>query len=241
MTHFIDSQTIEGLLFHNSWRQGFLASTLANATTTLTSDSPLTHYYTGTTVGQILRLSDATTIGTGHVYRVINAGTQSITIQNNAGGALISLIPNAGAEFTLVVAGSAAGTWMISANVLGTASGIINYYATATASFAPGTALTLVTGMTVTPVSGTYAIWYHGSCQITTNNIELTTAIYNGGVLVTDSTRVIASSTATFNTNHATQSIVQFNGTNACEIRVSRTGGAFTATGRSLILMRLGA
>lgn len=240
MTHYIDNQKVEGLLDHSGWRQALTATTVSNSTLTLTINSTVTHYFTGAVTGQIVRLPDATTIEAGHRFQIWNGSSTTITIQNGAGVTVFNLFPNYYADCQLLVAGSIAGTWGIQSTGVGVASGILNYKAVATASFAPGTALTPITGMTVTPLQGTYAIWFSASAQIVTNNVSTSIFIYNGASVVTDATRVVTNSVSTFNTILSTQTTATFNGTNACTVQTSRTGGTMSMTGRSLILVRLG-
>jgi len=240
MSQSIDSQIVEGLLSHNGWQPNVTVLALANSTLALTVASTVQHVFTGAVAGQILRLPDATTLGNGHRFDIYNEGTTTLSLQNSTGASLTYGLAKSYVKCVLQSNSTAAGIWLFSSVITGQTSGVINYKVTSTASFAPGTADVVVTGMSVTPVAGTYAIWYHASCKITGNNTILTTSIFNGATQVTDSVRTIGSSVSTFNTNHATQSTVQFNGTNTCEIHVSRTGNALTVTGRSLILIRLG-
>ena len=94
--------------------------------------------------------------------------------------------------------------------------------------------------MSVTPVAGTYAIWYNGSIVITGNNTIVRTSIYKAGSIWTDSLRTIESSVSTFNTEHSTVAVIQVTGSELIEARVARSANTLTITGRSLILIRLG-
>lgn len=246
MANVTDAQTVEGanivqgVLSNNGWQQGFATQVTSNSTITLTVASPHVQHFSGTTAGQIVKLPVATTLGTGQRFDFYNLSTQTVTIQNSAGTVLLNLIANSSVQFLLTDASTSIGTWVYRSTVLGTAAGIIQYHVVSSASFAPGTGDILVTGMTVTPVAGTYAIWYNGSSQIVTNNITVTTSIFNGTNQITDSIRTATSSVSTFNTIISTQTVATFNGTNACEVHTSRTGGTLTVTGRSMILARLG-
>jgi hypothetical protein len=241
MTLPVNNLTVEELLQANAWAPGMTVQALANSTLQLTATSTYQLIFTGTTAGQIVKLPDATTLQNGHRVDIYNtSATQTYSLQDFGNTQLTLGLFSSTVRAVLQSNATSAGTWVFTALQTGVSSGVINYKVTASASFAPGTADTVVTSMTVTPGAGTYAVWYHGSCQITLNNTTLTTSIFNGATQVTDSIRTIASSVSTFNTNHATQTTAQFNGTNACSVHVSRTGGTFTATGRSLILIRLG-
>jgi hypothetical protein len=236
----IDNVTVEKLLFHAAWRQGFTTQALANSTITLTIDSNHVQCFTGTAVGQIVQLPSATTLAGGQRYDFINLGTQSVSIKDGSGAVIFTVLSNASAQFLLVNASTTAGAWAVRSSILGTASGIINYKVTSSASFTPGTADVLITGMTQTPVAGTYAVWFSASVQIVTNNVSTNISIFNGASQITDSLRTVQNSVSTFNTIVSTQTTAQFNGTNVCEVHTSRSGGTMTMTGRSLILIRLG-
>jgi hypothetical protein len=240
MTMFIDNQKIEGLLDHSAWRTGLSPVVVSASTINLTSQSPSTYYYTGTTAGQIVRFPDATTLSVGHRYEFWNAATVTVVVQSFAGTNAFNVFPNFNAHAVLLDNSTAAGIWGIDSSGIGAASGIINYKVTATAAFSPGTALTPVTSMTVTPLPGTYAIWFNSSAQIVTNNIQTSIFIYNGASVVADATRLVQNSVSTFNTILSTQTTATFNGSTACTVQTSRTGGTMTMTGRSLILIRLG-
>jgi len=240
MTIYVDSQKVEGLLDHSGWRQALTPLTVSASTLTLTIDSTVVYYFTGVVAGQIVRLPDALTLQAGHRFEIWNSSDTTIIIQDGSGASIFNLFPNYHADAQLLVAGSVAGTWGVQATGVGVASGIINYKVTATAAFSPGTALTPVTSMTVTPLQGTYAVWFNSSAQIVTNNVQTSIFIYNGASVITDATRLVQNSVSTFNTILSTQTTATFDGLTACTVQTSRTGGTLTMTGRSLILIRLG-
>lgn len=240
MTLPIDNLDVEGLLSNRAWRQALTPVTVSNSTLTLTISDTTVYYFTGTTTGQIVRLPVATTLQAGHVFEIWNSSTTSITVQDSTGAVIFTVFPSYYSELQLLNAATAAGVWGIQSTGVGTASGILNYKVTATAAFTPGTTLTPVTGMTVTPLPGTYAIWFSASTRIVTNNVQTSIFLYNGASAVTDATRLVQNSVSTFSTILTTQTTATFNGTDSCTVQTSRTGGTLTMTGRSLILIRLG-
>ena len=217
-------------------------ATTLNGTMTLVNTSQSVVYLTGTATGYSVVLPDATTLPQGHVYTIYNTSSQTVLVKTFGGATLFTLSQTSIANLYLLANGTTAGTWSAWQAISdpSVASGILNYKAVSSASFAPGTADILITSMTVTPQAGTYAIWFSASAQIVTNNVSTTVSIYNGASQVTDSIRTVTNSVSTFNTILTTQSTVQFNGTNACEVHTNRSGGTATITGRSLILIRLG-
>lgn len=243
MTLLVDNGTIEGLLRSRSWSADLTTQVLSNSTLQLLATSAFHQAFTGNTSGQIVKMPNATTLNNGHKFEMFNLATSAqIMVKDFANGPLFTAVYSSVIRLTLIDNSTQAGLWATSSVQVGTASGIVNYKAVASAAFTPaliGDAV--VTGMSITPITGTYAVWYDGSCQITVNTNTLTTSIYNGATQITDSTRDIGTSgVSTFNTTHQSKTVAQFNGANACEVHVSRTAGTLTVTGRSLILIRLG-
>lgn len=93
------------------------AQATANSTLTLTASSRLVYVFTGTVAGQILKLPSALTITAGHRFQVWNTSTQTITVQNNAGTVLVSLLPSRRLELVLQTAGTQAGVWISDGNI----------------------------------------------------------------------------------------------------------------------------
>jgi len=240
MAHIIDSVTVEGLQDHNSLREGITSQATANSTLNLSAASTLNQYFTGAVAGQIVRFPDATTLTVGHVFNFLNASSTTVILQSFGGTNPFNIFANFKASAILVDNSTVAGVWATTSTGSGISSGLLNYKVTATASFSPATALTPVTSMSVVPLPGTYAIWFSTSAQIVTNNVQTSIFIYNGASVVTDATRLVQNSVSTFNTILSTQTTATFNGTDACTVQTSRTGGTLTMTGRSLILIRLG-
>lgn len=119
---------------------------------------------------------------------------------------------------------------------------VVNYNVVSSTPFTASSSTDVViTGFTVTPQSGTYAIWYNSDATCTQNNSTVNHSIYKAGVVVTDSTRRTQSVSSNFIFQQSTMSIVQVDGTQALDVRVKTNQGSLTVNGRSLLLIRLGA
>lgn len=112
MTHFIDAQTVEGLLITKSWNVNVLSTATSASTLSLTAVSEGTQIFTGGTAAQILKMPDCTTLSQiGQRYTVHNDSTVNITVNDNASGLLFLLAASQRAFMICTSVGSAAGTW----------------------------------------------------------------------------------------------------------------------------------
>lgn len=240
--HTIDDLLIEDNLKYSTLSpSGTPVVTSLNGTLNLAVASTSVQVITGTATGFSIVLPNATTLTTYWKYEIWNQSSQPITLKYNNGATDVAIPAASFIHLTLADNTTQNGQWMQFRAFTGTATGLLNYTATSSASFsASGTGDQLITSMSIIPVPGTYAIWYDGSIQVIGNGNTIVTSIYNGTTQITDSVRTIAASTSTFNTTHQSKTISQFNGTNACEAHMSKSGSSATITGRSLILMRLG-
>jgi hypothetical protein len=129
----------------------------------------------------------------------------------------------------------------INALAASVAGGIQNYNIISSTPFASSAMVdTLITGMTITPVSGTYAVMYNAENTGSGSGASLNCIIYKAGTLIADSLRKAASPAGTHEFTSATQTVAQFNGTQACDVRINPNGTACTVNQRSLLLIRLG-
>lgn len=243
MPHYLDSAKVEKNFSMCTFSPDLSsnASTL-NGTLTLTVDSCYTQVITGSASGFKLKLPNATTLINGWQYEIWNTSTAPFTLNYNDSSILVPIPQNTMASLVLQDTSTTNGSWLIARTFTGSALGVLNYSVTDRTPYtlSSGTADVTITGMTVTPVAGTYFVFYDGGIQITGNNNTVRTSIYKGGVLVTSSLRTIASSVSTFNTTHQTKDIIQFDGATICEIKVARSSNSLTINGRSLILIRMG-
>jgi len=119
---------------------------------------------------------------------------------------------------------------------------VVNYYVISSTTFSTASSSdTLITGFTVTPQAGTYAIDYSSAIKISTNNALAYCTIYKDGSPIVDSVRYTTASGSNFNTMLSTQTIARFDGTEACDVRVKQTSGTNYVYDRSIKLIRLGA
>jgi hypothetical protein len=114
MANVTDNIVVEGLSDILSFRTQASVLATSASTLTLTTTSPWTIIFTGTTAGQIVDLQDATTISVGYQQSIQNNSTQSIAV-NDATNAtpLITLTPGQRVLAILQVAGTIAGTWSL--------------------------------------------------------------------------------------------------------------------------------
>jgi len=131
------SITSEGLLDGEAFRLGEAQIPTAATTTTLTVASPAQLFFTGSTVGKIIELPDATTLKVGWRYEFYNRASQAVTITDNASGLVAIHATGTSLRLTLAANGTAAGVWVVSVTSAGTAGSlslvplIVNYGANA--------------------------------------------------------------------------------------------------------------
>ena len=244
MTHVIDNAKIEQNLTHATWSPNIVTSaTTTNGTLVLTNASTLIRRLTGTATGYSIQLPNATTLTNGWKFELYNDSSQNISVIYNDTTLFSNLLPSAFLSLTLESNATTNGSWLRwGAYTGGTASGILHYDISSSTPFAlsTGTGDTLITGMSITPVQGEYAIWYQGSIEVIGNNTIIRTTLYKTNVLVVDSLRTIRSSVSTFFTTHMTSGIVTFNGTDTLQVRVARNNNELTIQSRTLLMIRLG-
>lgn len=126
------------------------------------------------------------------------------------------------------------------------ANGLANTEVSATASATAGTgADALLTGMTITPVSGTYLVWFSTDINSAGAGIVVSVSIYVGGSQKADSLRKImpfAGGTLTVGNQRvgvSTNGVVTVNGSQAIEIRWSASSGAPTSAARTMNILRV--
>jgi len=196
---------------------------------------------TGTQTGYSIVMPSATTLSLSAYYQIINLGSQYVSIKDGSGALLFTLAQNSIGYLWLQLNNSTAGTWIYSQTGIGTASGIIHYHVTSSTAFTTSSATDVViTGFTVTPQAGTYALWANQDSSCTQNNSTITQTTYLGGAAVTDSIRRTQSVSANFIFQQTTETVITVNGSQAVDIRVKTNQGSYTVNGRTLLLIRLG-
>jgi hypothetical protein len=240
MTEYVGNINVESLLTQNQLQLNFASNTLANSTLSLTSSSNGTQYFSGSTAGQILKLPNATTLPNGFQFTILNNGTQSIALQDNGGNALATISQATILTAILISNATSNGVWVLF-TISATATGILNYNVVSSTNFATSANVdTLITGMTVTPQAGTYAIWFNAENTGSGSGQQLDCTVYNNGIAVADSKRSNLSTSGVHVFQSSTMTISQFSGSAACDIRVNANGNGMTIGQRSMLLIRLG-
>lgn len=217
-----------------------LASTL-NGTHQLDYQDNTLHIVTGTATGYSVKLPDATTLFKGAKFEIPNKSTQAITIKDYAGTSLATLNVSDVLIATLQNNSTSAGTWVLLA-ISSIASGVNAYNVTASDTFSTSsTTDTILTGITYTPPSGTYGAWFSANLNVGTNNARSQCVIFKDGTAVNDTRRTSQGAGSNFKTNFQTLGIISVNGSQALDVRVNVSSGSIDITGRSFLLIRLGA
>lgn len=86
----------------------------ASQTTQLVSTDPFVCVITGSTLGQIIRLPDATTLRNGHQFWILNESSVAVTMQNYGGTVPIVVAANSNAKRILLDNSTQAGVWNVS-------------------------------------------------------------------------------------------------------------------------------
>lgn len=144
------------------------------------------------------------------------------------------------------VPGSTAGAPLSTDTSGNLVSGTSTTEVTATASVTAGTgADALMTGMTITPVAGTYITWFSCDINSSTAGAATSVSIYVGGVQVAASLRKVAPfdggtlSQGAARCGVSTQATVIVNGSQAIAIEWSASNGTNTVAGRTLTILRV--
>jgi hypothetical protein len=231
---------LQELKSNPSWNQRSQATSLNGTLTLAFADSSL-QFLTGTATGYSVVMPSALTLFLSAFYQIINLSSQNVTIKDNSGATLFVLSQQSAGFLILQTQPNAAGTWVWWQLSTNAAQGVASYQVSSATSFASSANTdTLVTGMTVTPQAGTYAVWYDGEATGSGSGQQLDVTVYKGGSAITDSKRSGLSTSGTHIFSTTTLAITQFNGTQACEIRVNPNGNSFTINQRSMLLIRLG-
>jgi hypothetical protein len=100
-------------------------------------------------------------------------------------------------------------------------------------------AYVLIPGMTVTPPAGRYSVFFAGaSVQANTNNAQARFRIYAGGVAI-GPISIFRRGTEGILTSMTSIASVTVNGSQAIEVRWSRTAGTINVSGKSLQIIQV--
>lgn len=213
-------------------------TTILNTTELL--DGHTLNFVTGTATGYILRLPDATTLFNGQNYIIANNSTATVSVVNFGNISEFELLADSIAVLYLRSNSTSTGIWE-GFVVSGFATGILSYRLVSSTNFVTSSAAdTLITGFSVTPVSGEYACWYSSDITITTNNRFAQCIFYRNGLAVETTRRTNQGTSSNFRANQQTLGVISVNGTQPIDVRVNISGGNLTVGQRTFLLIRLG-
>lgn len=194
----------------------------------------------GTATGYSIVLPDATILPEGIFYSIYNQSTQNITIKDNDGTALATVNSNSTARAVLIGNTTAAGDWVMTV-ISSVASGVNAYNVTSDTTFSTtSSTYVLITGMTITPPSGTYGIWFTADIKIVANNKIAQFAIAKNGTVQTNTQRDVQGVSSNFRSQTTTMGIIQVNGSEALDVRCNISSSSLNVEQRSFLMIRLG-
>lgn len=113
MSHTIDTFEVENILTFKSLVTGRQSIATANQTTQMVASDPYIFETTGSTVGQIVRLPNATTLDVGRHFFFFNEASVPITVQNYGGTGSLIIQAESNAVRVLRDNSTQAGVWSI--------------------------------------------------------------------------------------------------------------------------------
>jgi hypothetical protein len=186
MKHVINQLQVEGQAEFNSIVTGFRSQSTTLGTLDLVASDARKQIFTGTVVGQIVRLPDATTLTLGRDFEIVNASSAAIVVQDSAGTNLAYVSQARRCTLTCIANGTAAGSWDVDNVVSGAnfqkSSAVGPVTNNSTATFVP-----LMTMVTPDLPLGDYRLdWFYNTAVA--NNAR------SGTVQVLDGVSVMSSS-----------------------------------------------
>lgn len=214
--------------------------TTASGDLNLDTNSSTMQFLTGSAVGFEINLPNATNLFEGQSYILANESTASVSIKDNTGTQVFELLADSIAIVFLQNNATPAGVW-VGYVVSGFATGILSYNVTSSILFTTtSTTDVVITGFTVTPVAGRYAVWFNARMQSSNGSAINRWTVYRQGVAVTDSLRGSRFGASATDTTASTQTVVSVNGSESVDVRVRRDGGTLSVFDRTITLIRLG-
>lgn len=206
----------------------------------LTNSSNSLVIISGSATGYSINLPDATTLQIPSKYEIYNTSSYPVTIKGYTGATLFVLSQSSIARITLITNTTSAGVW-INWQVYSNYSGIVTYNAESTTTFTTtSTSAVLITGMSVTPVAGTYIALGNASFSVNSTYATCYASIYVGGSLNTGSERGNRTGISNALGVLSTMSQITVNGSQAVELRGRTSAATLTTTNRNLTLIRTG-
>lgn len=213
----------------------------SNGTLTLTATSNSLQFLTGVATGFSIVLPSSLTMAQGQYFEIYNTTTSPVTIKKSSGSTLTTLNSNSVIKITAQTIDAIDGDWLTWSLEVQVASGITNYTTAATTPFATTSATDVqITGFTLTPMAGTYAIWFNSSNSSVVNNSMNYISLYKDGIQVTGTERVVQSVASNFTFQMSAQGTATFNGAEQLRVYARVSTGTLTVNARSLIMIRLG-
>jgi hypothetical protein len=249
MTLPVDNLLVERLAtVHAMCKSSLLINKTAGGSYSLTNASEMAIFLNGSASGFSVVLPNATTLiasdgaTDGWFFEIYNPTNDTVTIKYNDGTPLVTLAQQSVCYAMLGDGTSSNGVWYIFQILLSSvASGVINYNIFSSTPFSTGSNTDVViTGFTFTPQAGTYAVWFNADAQCTQNNSNVNHSLYKAGVVVPDSIRHTQSVSSNFIFQQSSMSIINVNGSQTIDTRVSTSQGTLTVNGRSILAIRLG-
>lgn len=214
--------------------------TTSATTKVLTIDDTTFHEVTGSTTGFSYKLPAGTSLSNGREYEIFNNSTVPIDIKNGSDAVLFTLVAGDFVRLILVDNTTTAGQW-IQIVSSATATGVVSYSVGSGTQFSTNNfSDTLITGMTVTPVSGRYQCLYSADITIISNNKESEIVFFKGSSAVTTTRRTAQGVGSNSKQTHTMISEISVNGSEAISARVNVSGGSVEVNQRRMILIRLG-
>lgn len=123
------------ILATKGFATGLTTLVSSNTTTQILSTDSYAYIITGSTLGQILQLPDATTLRTGHQYFITNSSSVQITTRQYGGSNSVNINSTSAVRYILIDNSTSAGVWgrtiMSSSSLIGIAPVLASYGANA--------------------------------------------------------------------------------------------------------------
>lgn len=247
MTHIIDNLTAElkmttdQLVYNRNTPNVTVTTTTLNGTLALTVTSYSYHVIIGTATGYVVTLPNATTLTNGWIFNFFNKSTQTVDVRDGANNFLFRISSLSVGIFILQSNTTIAGDWAYWQVFSGSSAGLVTYKVTDSNVFTT-TSLTYVaiTNMSVTPMAGVYEVWFNGLSDMTSGNKAHHFAIFNNGVIVTDSERNQTASASGAGMIDSTITTITAVGGQAIDVRAySDSGTSLSFRGKTLLLTRV--
>lgn len=211
------------------------------ASTTQNLDDTTLVFVTGSATNYKLRFPNAINLFNGQNYIIVNSSTAAIDVVDFSNNLKFNLLAGAIGVIYLRSNATTNGIWD-GFVVSGFATGILSYNVTSNTIFTTSaTTDTLITGFSITPVAGQYAVWVEADTRIITSNRLVDMVVYKDSTSIENTRRTIQGVSANFRALHTTLGIVSVNGSNSISVHVRiNSASSFEIRQRSLLLIRLG-